>query len=102
MKSKAFLLGHPVHPMLFLFPIAFLTGATLFDAAGWFLSSSASWTTGGHLGAAGIATALLAAVPGLIDYLYTIPPNSSGKTRATRHMLTMLLSIGLFAAAWLI
>jgi uncharacterized membrane protein/nitrite reductase/ring-hydroxylating ferredoxin subunit len=102
MKSKAVLLGHPIHPMLIPFPIAFLTGAMLFDAVGWLLSSSALWTTGGHLGAAGIVTALLAAVPGLIDYLYTVPPNSSGKTRATKHMRTMLLSVALFAAAWLI
>ena len=102
MRSKAVLLGHPVHPMLIPFPIAFLTGAMLFDAAGWLLGSPALWTTGGHLAAAGIATAILAAVPGLIDYLYTVPPKSSGKTRATKHMLTMLLSVALFAAAWLI
>jgi uncharacterized membrane protein/nitrite reductase/ring-hydroxylating ferredoxin subunit len=102
MKSKAVLLGHPVHPMLIPFPIAFLTGALLFDAAGWLFDVPAWWTTGGHLGAAGIATALLAAVPGLIDYLYTVPPNSSGKTRATKHMFIMLLSVALFSAAWLI
>src|SRR5688572_24524514 len=102
MKSKAVLLGHPVHPMLIPFPIAFLTGATLFDAAGWLLGNLTWWATGGYLGAAGIATALFAAVPGFIDYLYTVPPKSSGKTRATRHMVMMLLSVGLFAAAWLI
>jgi uncharacterized membrane protein/nitrite reductase/ring-hydroxylating ferredoxin subunit len=101
MKSKAVLLGHPVHPMLIPFPIAFLNGALLFDAAGWLLDASTWWTTGGYLGAAGIAAALLAAIPGFIDYLYTVPPNSSGKTRATRHMLTMLLSVALFATAWL-
>ena len=102
MKSRAVLLGHPVHPMLIPFPIAFLTGALLFDTAGWLLGVPTWWTTGGHLGAAGIAAALLAAIPGVIDYFYTVPPNSSGKTRATKHMLTMLLSVALFAAAWLI
>lgn len=102
MKSKAVLLGHPAHPMLIPFPIAFLTGALLFDAAGWLLGVPALWTTGGHLALAGIATAFVAAVPGFIDYLYTVPPNSSGKTRATKHMLTMLGSVALFAAAWLI
>jgi uncharacterized membrane protein len=30
MKSKAVLLGHPVHPMLIPFPVAFLTGAVVF------------------------------------------------------------------------
>ena len=60
MKSKAVLLGHPVHPMLIPFPIAFLTGAMLFDAAGWLLGNLTWWATGGYLGAAGIATALFA------------------------------------------
>ncbi len=36
MKSKAVALGHPIHPMLIPFSFAFLTGAVLFDAAGWF------------------------------------------------------------------
>jgi uncharacterized membrane protein/nitrite reductase/ring-hydroxylating ferredoxin subunit len=102
MKSKAVLIGHPVHPMLIPFPIAFLTGAMLFDAAGWLLGNLTWWAAGGYLGAAGITTALLAAVPGFIDYVYTVPPKSSGKTRATRHMAAMLASVALFAAAWLI
>ena len=70
MKSKAVALGHPIHPMLIPFPFAFLTGAVLFDAAGWFRDLPSWWTTGGHLSLAGIATALLAAIPGVIDYLY--------------------------------
>jgi hypothetical protein len=45
---------------------AFLTGAVLFAAAGWFRGVPSWWTTGGHLCAAGIATALLAAISGLI------------------------------------
>jgi len=100
MKSRAVALGHPVHPMLIPFPFAFLTGAVLFDAAGWLRDVPPWWTTGGHLGLAGIATALLAAIPGVIDYLYTVPPASSAKTRATRHMLVNLTAVALFAGAW--
>jgi uncharacterized membrane protein/nitrite reductase/ring-hydroxylating ferredoxin subunit len=100
MKSKAVLLGHPVHPMLIPFPFAFLTGALVFDAAGWLRDVPSWWTTGGYLATVGIATALLAAVPGLIDYLYTVPPRSSGKTRATKHMLINLSAVALFAVAW--
>jgi nitrite reductase/ring-hydroxylating ferredoxin subunit/uncharacterized membrane protein len=100
MKSKAVALGHPIHPMLIPFPFAFLTGAVLFDAAGWLRDVPSWWTTGGHLGLAGIATALLAAIPGLVDYLYTVPPASSGKERATKHMLANLTAVALFAAAW--
>jgi nitrite reductase/ring-hydroxylating ferredoxin subunit/uncharacterized membrane protein len=100
MKSKAVLLGHPVHPMLIPFPFAFLTGAVLFHAIGWLRDVPSWWTTGSHLSVAGIATALLASVPGLVDYFYTVPPDSSAKTRATRHMLANLSAVALFAVAW--
>ncbi len=100
MRSKAVALGHPIHPMLIPFPFAFLTGAVLFDAAGWLRDVPSWWTTGGYLSLAGIATALLAAIPGVIDYLYTVPPDSSAKTRATRHMIVNLTAVALFAAAW--
>ncbi len=100
MKSKAVLLGHPLHPMLIPFPFAFLTGAVVFDAAGWFRDVPSWWTTGGHLGLAGIATAALAALPGLIDYFYTVPPESSAKARATKHLLANLSAVALFVVAW--
>jgi nitrite reductase/ring-hydroxylating ferredoxin subunit/uncharacterized membrane protein len=100
MKSKAAVFGHPVHPMLIPFPFAFLTGAVLFDAVGSFRDLPSWWTTGGHLSVAGIVAALLAAIPGLIDYRYTVPPDSSAKARATKHMLTNLTAVVLFGAAW--
>jgi nitrite reductase/ring-hydroxylating ferredoxin subunit/uncharacterized membrane protein len=102
MRSKASFKGHPIHPMLIPFPFAFLTGALLFDAAGLLLARPGLWATGGHLAAAGVLTALLAAVPGFIDYFYTVPPRSSGKQRATRHMLLNLTAVTLVAAAWLL
>jgi nitrite reductase/ring-hydroxylating ferredoxin subunit/uncharacterized membrane protein len=100
MKSKAVLLGHPAHSMLIPFPFAFLTGAFLFDAVGWLRDVPSSWTTAAHLNLAGVVTAVLAAVPGFIDYLFTVPPDSSAKTRATRHMIANLSSVGMFAIAW--
>lgn len=102
MRSRATALGHPIHPMLIPFPIAFLTGAVIFDAAGWLRGSPAWWTTGGHLAAAGIVTGLLAAVPGLVDYFGTVPPNSSAKARATKHLVINVSAIALFAIGWLI
>jgi nitrite reductase/ring-hydroxylating ferredoxin subunit/uncharacterized membrane protein len=86
--------------MLVPFPFAFLTGACLFDAMGWLRDVPSWWTTGGYLSAAGIATAVVAAFPGLIDYLYTVPPDSSAKTRATKHMLANLSAVAMFAIAW--
>ena len=100
MKSKAILLGHPLHPMLIPFPVAFLTGAFLFDAAGLIAGRASWWTTGAYLGGLGVLAALLAAIPGFIDYLYTVPPRSSGKARATKHLATNLSAVVLFAVAW--
>jgi nitrite reductase/ring-hydroxylating ferredoxin subunit/uncharacterized membrane protein len=100
MRSKASYKGHPIHPALITFPFAFLYGAFLFDIAGRIVGRPIWWTVGAHLAVAGIVMALVAAVPGFIDYLYTVPPRSTGKRRATRHMLVNLSAIALFAIAW--
>jgi nitrite reductase/ring-hydroxylating ferredoxin subunit/uncharacterized membrane protein len=102
MRSRASLRGHPIHPALIPFPFAFLYGAFFFDLAGRLANRPSWWTTGGHLGLLGIAAALVAAIPGFIDYVRTVPPNSSGKRRATKHMLVNLGAVVLFALAWVI
>jgi uncharacterized membrane protein/nitrite reductase/ring-hydroxylating ferredoxin subunit len=102
MKSKAVAFGHPIHPMLIPFPFAFLTGAVLFDVAGRIGGVPSWWTTGGYLAVVGIATALVAAIPGLIDYIYTVPPESTGKSRARKHLLANVTAVALFAtASWI-
>jgi nitrite reductase/ring-hydroxylating ferredoxin subunit/uncharacterized membrane protein len=100
MRSKAVLLGHPLHPMLIPFPFAFLTGALFFDVAGRLGDVPSWWATGSYLSAAGVATAALAAIPGLVDYVWTVPPASSGKSRATKHMIVNLSAVALFVVAW--
>jgi uncharacterized membrane protein/nitrite reductase/ring-hydroxylating ferredoxin subunit len=100
MRSRASIKGHPIHPALIPFPFAFLTGAFLFDLAGRLTDRPAWWTTGAHLALAGIAAALLAALPGFIDYVKTVPPDSTAKQRATKHMAANLSAVALFAAAW--
>ena len=102
MRSRAHIKGHPIHPALIPFPFAFLVGAFGFDVAGVVFDRQALWSTGAYLALAGVGTALIAAVPGFIDYLYTVPPDSSGKSRATKHMLIMLSAVGTFATAWLL
>ncbi len=102
MRSRASYDGHPIHPMLIPFPFAFITGAFVFDAAAWLCGWPQGWITGGHLAAAGVLTALIAAVPGFVDYRFTVPPQSSGRRRAFRHMLLNLSAVGLVAAAWLL
>jgi nitrite reductase/ring-hydroxylating ferredoxin subunit/uncharacterized membrane protein len=99
-RSRASFKAHPLHPALIPFPFAFLSGATLFDLAAWIWQSDALTVTAAHLTVAGIAGGLLAAVPGVIDYLYTVPPASSGKTRATQHAASNIAALGLFGFAF--
>ncbi len=100
MRSAAHIGGHPIHPMLICFPVAFLIGATGFDWASMLTSHTQFSWIGGWLSLAGIASGLVAAIPGLIDYIVIIPPNSSAKTRATWHMFVNVTALGLFALSW--
>jgi uncharacterized membrane protein/nitrite reductase/ring-hydroxylating ferredoxin subunit len=99
MKSKAHIKSHPLHPILVAFPIAFFIGAFLFDALSFFRNRDAFWQTGNYLAIAGIAGALVAAIPGIIDYFYAVPPESSAKKRATQHGVINLLNMCVFGFA---
>jgi nitrite reductase/ring-hydroxylating ferredoxin subunit/uncharacterized membrane protein len=100
MRAKASFKGHAIHQMLIPFPLAFLAGAFLFDIAGVVLDRPALWETAAHLAIAGVAAALVAAVPGLVDLLWSVPPRSSGKARGLKHAAANLSATALFAAAW--
>ena len=66
--STAAIAGHPIHPMLVPLPIGFLVGVLLSDLAFW-RTGDAFWARASlWLVAAGVVTALLAAVFGLIDF----------------------------------
>lgn len=100
MRSKAHFKSHPLHPMLIPFPLAFFTGTFLADLLGYLAQKPALWQTGFYLGIAGVGFGLLAAVPGLIDYRYTVPPDSSAKKRAMQHGILNTTTVLLFLGAW--
>ena len=103
MRSKAHFRGDPIHPAIVHFPIAFLLGGSAMDLVDVFCPCPAWWpTVSWSLLIGGVLTALAAAVPGFVDFIYTVPPSSSAKRRATRHMLLNLTAVALFAAVWLL
>ncbi|HVG70710.1 MAG TPA: DUF2231 domain-containing protein [Vicinamibacterales bacterium] len=102
MKSRASIKSHPLHPMLIVYPFAFLTGAFGFSAAAAASKKRELRDVAGYLIPAGIVAGLVAAVPGIIDYLAVVPPHSSGKTRARKHALLNTTGLGLFTASWLL
>ena len=66
-KITASIAGHPIHPMLIPFPIAFFVATFVCDLAYWQTTNSA-WATGAiWLLGAGLVMAALAAVAGLTD-----------------------------------
>lgn len=102
MKSKASFKSHPIHPILVSFPIAFLIGTFVSDLIGRISENDSFWNIGYYLEIAGIAMGLVAAVPGLIDYLFTVPPKSSAKQRGLKHALINVSHLILFFTAFLI
>lgn len=67
--SRAAIFGHPIHPMLIPFPIAFLVGALGADLAYWwvddaFWARAALWLTG-----TGFLAGAAAAIFGLTDFI---------------------------------
>jgi nitrite reductase/ring-hydroxylating ferredoxin subunit/uncharacterized membrane protein len=102
MRSRASYKGHPLHPALIPYPFAFLTGGWAFGLAGALRRSRDLRTVAHYLVPTGVAAGLLAAIPGILDYTAVVPPESSGKQRATRHALLNSAALLLFSAGWLL
>jgi uncharacterized membrane protein/nitrite reductase/ring-hydroxylating ferredoxin subunit len=96
MRSTANIKSHPIHPILVTFPISFFTATLLFDILFFVYGTGGFENTALYLNIAGIVSALAAAIPGAIDYFFTVPPKSSGKKRATKHALINISIILIF------
>jgi len=82
------------------FPIAFGSAAPAFDLIGLVGGWPSVYVAGAYLASLAVLSGLAAAVPGIIDYAYVVPPNSSAKKRATWHMGVNVTSLSLIALGW--
>jgi uncharacterized membrane protein len=99
--SGAKIFGHPVHPVLVVFPFGLLTTAVIFDilhAA----THNPEWSGAAfYMIAAGIIGGLAAAVFGLIDWM-ALAPDTRAKRVGSLHGLGNLVVVLLFAGSlWL-
>ena len=101
MESKAKLLGHPIHPMLIVFPLGLLATAVAFDIVGLAKSDSSWFGISYWMIAAGIIGGLLAAVFGLIDW-WAIPSGTRAKNIGLMHGGVNVLVVLLFIGSWLL
>ncbi len=101
MESKAKLLGHPVHPMLIVFPLGLFIVALIFDVL-YLATDDTDFATVAFWNIiAGIVGGLLAAVPGLIDWM-AIPAGTRAKSIGLLHGAGNVVIVGLFGISWLL
>jgi len=99
MESRFKLFGHPVHPMLIVFPLGLLGTAAIFDAI-WLVTRNPQGTAlSFYLIAAGIIGGLLAAIPGFVDFL-GIPTGTRAHRIALFHGAGNVVVVMLFAGSW--
>lgn len=100
METRIKLLGHPVHPMLIVYPLGLLSAAVVFDVLYAItgnpdLATFAFWAL-----LAGLVGGLAAAIFGLIDWL-AIPKGTRARRVGALHGGGNVLVVGLFALSFL-
>jgi uncharacterized membrane protein len=101
MEGRAKALGHPIHPILIVFPLGLLATAVIFDVLGLITDRSGFAIASGYVIAAGIVGGVVAAVFGLIDWT-AIPAGTRAKRVGVLHGLGNLVVVLLFAGSWLL
>lgn len=101
MESRVKLFGHPVHPMLIIFPAGLFATAVIFDILYLIFHNPALATVSYYIIAAGVIGGLLAAIFGFIDWL-GLPNNSRARRIGGWHGLGNFTIVVLFAISWLL
>jgi uncharacterized membrane protein len=100
MESRVKVFGHPLHPVLVAFPLGLLGASIIFDIA--YLVSyrhNSRWADIAFgMICVGVAAGVIAAVPGLIDYL-AIPRGTRAKRIGLLHGIGNVIVLALFAAS---
>lgn len=99
MEARAKLFGHPIHPMLIVFPLGLLGGSIIFDIV-YLITRSGRWADIAFwMIAVGVISGLTAAVFGFIDFL-AIPSGTRAKRIGGLHGVGNVIVVGLFAVGW--
>lgn len=100
--STVAIAGHPLHPLLVTFPIAFLTAPLATDLAYWFTQDLFWARVSVWLIGAGIVTGLIAAVTGLMDFLKIdrVRQHSAGWIHMVGNVAAIGLSLINFGLRW--
>jgi uncharacterized membrane protein len=101
MESRGKFAGHPVHPMLIVFPLGLLTTAVIFDII-YLVSGNTRWTLAAYyMIGAGVLGGLAAALFGWLDWL-GIPGGTRAKRIGLWHGVGNVVVLALFALSWVL
>jgi uncharacterized membrane protein len=93
------LLGHPIHPMLVVFPLGLFATAAVFDILHLSAGNMAFSTVSFYMIAAGVVGGLLAAIVGFIDWL-GLKGNSRARNLGLWHGIGNFIIVVLFTLSW--
>jgi uncharacterized membrane protein len=101
MESRLKVLGHPLHPVLIVFPLGLLVTSILFDiihliSGNGYFSEIAFWML-----SAGLIGGLIAGAAGLVDYT-AIPAGTRAQTIGKYHAIGNIFVLTFFAIAWVL
>ena len=100
MRSRVTIAGHPVHPMLIAFPLALWTTSFAVDVLFYFVRHPTLLVIAKFMVAAGCIGALLAAIPGFIDWLAI--RNGEVKKVANWHARLNVAALVVFAISFVL
>lgn len=97
--AGAKLFGHPIHPVLIVFPLGLLSGAVIFDVIR-MITGNPAWSQAAfYMIIAGILGGLAAALFGLLDWK-AITSGTRAKRIGRLHGIGNLVVVLLFAGSW--
>lgn len=99
MSGPVKIFGHPIHPMLIVFPLGLLGTAVIFDLIARFTGNQGLYGVSYWMIAAGLVGGLLAALFGFMDWM-GIRSNTRAKSVGGYHGLGNLAIVILFALSW--
>jgi uncharacterized membrane protein len=101
MESRVKLFGHPIHPMLIVFPLGLLSTAVIFDVLYVVTGNETLATFSFWAILAGIVGGLVAAIFGAIDWL-ALPHETRARSIGFIHGTGNVVIVGLFIVSWLL
>ena len=99
MESRVKLFGHPIHPMLIVFPAGLFVSTVIMDILYLIFRNPVLPTVAFYMMIIGVLGGLAAAVFGFIDWS-ALPSNSRAKSIGLWHGLGNFVIVVLFAASW--